>query len=112
MKKKYRILIIEDSKIFRLSLEEILVGEYEVDSASDGKEAMAKIHENTPDIVLLDLMLPQPLDGFTLLKMFKNNLETAVMPVIIMSALSSEDKVMEGLELGAIDYLVTPFKSK
>jgi|694.fasta_scaffold66193_3 DNA-binding response OmpR family regulator len=112
MKKKYRILIIEDSKIFRLSLEEILVGEYEVDTAGDGKEAMAKINENTPDIVLLDLMLPQPLDGFTLLKMFKNNLETAVMPVIIMSALSSEEKIMEGLELGANDYLVKPFKSK
>ncbi|HJV19839.1 MAG TPA: response regulator [Sediminibacterium sp.] len=112
MKKTYRVLIVEDSRILRLSLEEILSEEYEVITAVDGKEALAAARQHLPDIILLDLMLPLPLDGFSLVRLFKNNLETAVIPIIIMSALSSEDKIMEGLELGANDYLVKPFKSK
>ena len=112
MKKKYRILIVEDSRILRLSLEEILSEDYEVVIATDGKEALTAVQQQLPDIILLDLMLPMPLDGFSLLRLLKNNLETAIIPVIIMSALSSEDKIMEGLESGANDYLVKPFKSK
>jgi YesN/AraC family two-component response regulator len=112
MKKTYRVLIVEDSRILRLSLAEILSEEYEVVTAVDGKEALAAAQQSMPDVILLDLMLPLPLDGFSLLRLFKNNLETAVIPVIIMSALSSEDKILEGLELGANDYLVKPFKSK
>jgi YesN/AraC family two-component response regulator len=66
----------------------------------------------TPDIILLDLMLPYPLDGFSLLRLFKSNPTTNMVPVIIISGLSGEDKIIQGLELGANDFLVKPIKSK
>lgn len=112
MKSPQCIYIIEDAKILRLSLAEILSEDYEVIAVNDGLEALSALQARKPDVILLDLMLPLPFDGFTLLKLFKNNPETANIPVIIMSALSDEDKIIEALELGANDYLVKPFRSK
>lgn len=98
--------------MLRMSLEVILQETYEVSGAADGNEALEILREFTPDIILLDLMLPYPLDGFSLLRLLKSNPSTHMIPVIIISGMSGDDKIIQGLELGANDYLVKPIKSK
>jgi YesN/AraC family two-component response regulator len=112
MNPKRKVLIVEDTKMLRMSLEVILQESYEVAGAADGNEALDLLRNFTPDIILLDLMLPYPLDGFSLLRLFKSNPTTNMVPVIIISGLSGEDKIIQGLELGANDFLVKPIKSK
>lgn len=112
MNPKKKVLIVEDTKMLRMSLEVILQESYEVAGAADGNEALELLRNFTPDIILLDLMLPYPLDGFSLLRLFKSNPTTNMVPVIIISGLSGEDKIIQGLELGANDFLVKPIKSK
>lgn len=112
MQERKKVLIVEDTKMLRMSLEVILQENYEVEGASEGNEALEILRNFTPDIILLDLMLPYPLDGFSLLRLFKSNPTTNMVPVIIISGMSAEDKVIQGLELGANDFLVKPIKSK
>lgn len=112
MNERKKVLIVEDTKMLRMSLEVILQETYEVAGAADGNEALEILREFTPDIILLDLMLPYPLDGFSLLRLLKSNPSTHMIPVIIISGMSGEDKIIQGLELGANDFLVKPIKSK
>ncbi|BDQ12674.1 response regulator [Sediminibacterium sp. TEGAF015] len=112
MNERKKVLIVEDTKMLRMSLEVILQETYEVAGAADGNEALEILREFTPDIILLDLMLPYPLDGFSLLRLLKSNPSTNMIPVIIISGMSGEDKIIQGLELGANDFLVKPIKSK
>lgn len=112
MNERKKVLIVEDTKMLRMSLELILQETYEVAGAADGNEALEILREFTPDIILLDLMLPYPLDGFSLLRLLKSNPSTHMIPVIIISGMSGEDKIIQGLELGANDFLVKPIKSK
>ncbi|MEO0065275.1 MAG: hypothetical protein RI983_601 [Bacteroidota bacterium] len=112
MNERKKVLIVEDTKMLRMSLEVILQETYEVSGAADGNEALEILREFTPDIILLDLMLPYPLDGFSLLRLLKSNPSTHMIPVIIISGMSGDDKIIQGLELGANDYLVKPIKSK
>lgn len=112
MNERKKVLIVEDTKMLRMSLEVILQETYEVAGAADGNEALEILREFMPDIILLDLMLPYPLDGFSLLRLLKSNPSTHMIPVIIISGMSGEDKIIQGLELGANDFLVKPIKSK
>lgn len=112
MNERKKVLIVEDTKMLRMSLEVILQETYEVAGAADGNEALEILREFTPDIILLDLMLPYPLDGFSLLRLLKSNPSTNMIPVIIISGMSGDDKIIQGLELGANDFLVKPIKSK
>ncbi|MDE3236017.1 MAG: response regulator [Bacteroidota bacterium] len=106
------VLLIEDYKPLRLSLTEHLSEYYHVSSASNGIEALEMIKKHTYDIILLDLMLPFPLDGFSILKILKADERLSYIPVIIISALDNEQKIVQGLEMGANDYLVKPFNEK
>ncbi|WP_026764650.1 response regulator [Sediminibacterium salmoneum] len=112
MNERKKVLIVEDTKMLRMSLEVILQETYDVAGAADGNEALEILREFTPDIILLDLMLPYPLDGYSLLRLLKSNPSTNMIPVIIISGMSGEDKIIQGLELGANDFLVKPIKSK
>lgn len=112
MNERKKVLIVEDTKMLRMSLEVILQETYDVAGAADGNEALEILREFIPDIILLDLMLPYPLDGFSLLRLLKSNPSTNMIPVIIISGMSGEDKIIQGLELGANDFLVKPIKSK
>ena len=79
-----------------------------VETAADGWEAISRISANRPDLILLDLMLPD-LDGFGVCEILRRNPETATIPIIIISAWASHDSHLLGLELGAIDYITKPF---
>jgi len=102
-----KILIIEDEANVRASLDECLRAEgYEVFMAGNGEEGLASFRSSTPDLVILDVMMPV-MDGLEVCKQLRTL--NAIIPIIMLTAKGSEiDKVL-GLELGADDYLAKPF---
>ncbi|MBN2738436.1 MAG: response regulator transcription factor [Spirochaetales bacterium] len=108
MKKK--ILLCEDELAIRTGLEDLLESEnYKVVSASDGQMAMEVYRKEEPDLILLDIMMPE-LSGYDVLKKIRRN--DPVTPILMLTAKSEEiDKIL-GLELGADDYITKPFGLK
>ncbi|MDP1817298.1 MAG: response regulator, partial [Leadbetterella sp.] len=104
------ILMVEDHKELRESLEESLSFTTNVIAVSNGIDCLEMLKKEIPDLILLDIMLPFPLDGFSILRILKNDPRLAGIPVILMSALNSDEKISMGLELGANDYLVKPLR--
>ncbi len=101
-----RILLVEDEDELRNLLEKRLKKEYSVDSCGDGIEALDYLNVYEYDIILLDIMLPK-LDGITVLKRLRGrNIPT---PVLLLTAKSSVEDRVAGLDSGADDYLVKPF---
>lgn len=81
---------------------------HSVEVAANGWEAIEAIRRSRPDLILLDLMLPD-LDGFGVCEILRQNPATATIPIVIVSAWSSPDTRNLGLELGALDYITKPF---
>jgi serine phosphatase RsbU (regulator of sigma subunit) len=107
---KSKILIVDDEP-FNIDYieQELEESEYEIISASNGQEALDQIQLETPDLILLDIMMPV-MDGFEVLSQLKANPETRDMPVIVISANNDLKSVVRGIELGAEDYLPKPFE--
>ena len=84
---------------------------YEVWTASSGREAIETIRCRRPDLVLLDLMLPD-IDGFGVCEILRRNAATAAIPIIILSAWGTTDAHNVGMELGALDYVTKPFSPR
>jgi two-component system, OmpR family, response regulator VicR len=103
------VLVVDDEKTLVKALSFNLEKEgFRVEQAYDGEEALKKVFEIKPDIVVLDLMLPE-VDGFEVCRRIRKKLEV---PIIMLTARSEDiDKVL-GLELGADDYLTKPFNSR
>src|SRR3954462_2836688 len=102
-----RILIIEDDKAIARLLRDNL--EYEgflVETCDNGRHALASVHRLTPDLLLLDIMLPHGVDGFDICRSL-NGSPTRV-PVIILSARRHKEDRIRGLTLGADDYVTKP----
>jgi DNA-binding response OmpR family regulator len=106
---KKKILIVEDSVKLRNILVQILSENYYVTGLNDATIALGKYGELNPDIILLDIMLPGSIDGLSFLRIIKQDHQFKHIPVILMSLLSSDDIILEGLKLGANDYIVKPF---
>ena len=105
-----KILIVDDEPYNVDYLEqEIEELDYETVSASNGQEALEKVGSDSPDLILLDIMMPV-MDGFEVLTRLKANPGTRNIPVIIISASSDLKSVVRGIELGAEDYLPKPFE--
>ncbi|WP_375772583.1 response regulator transcription factor [Archangium gephyra] len=104
-----RILIIEDEQDLSGLVEyNLRAAGFEAEVAGTGASGLARARANTPDLVLLDLMLPD-LAGSEVLRMLKSDTELRKVPVIIVSAKGQESDRVQGLELGADDYVVKPF---
>lgn len=101
-----KILVVDDEPILlkglKFSLEQ---DDYDVDTATDGREAYSKITSNSYDLVVLDLMLPE-IDGLEVCKMVR---EVSMVPIIILTAKGDDSSKLLGLEYGADDYLTKPF---
>jgi DNA-binding response OmpR family regulator len=104
-----KILVVDDKAEIRKLLKSYFTQEgFEVVSAADGQEALFVARQEKPDLVLLDLMMPE-MNGYDFLRAFNREADT---PVIILTAkLDENDKVL-GLELGADDYVVKPFSPR
>lgn len=106
-----RILIADDNADMRQYLHRLLATRYQVETVSDGTAALLSIQSHPPDLILSDVMMPQ-LDGFALIKELRENIRTAGIPVILLSAKSGEESRVEGMQAGADDYLSKPFSAQ
>lgn len=103
-----KILVAEDEPIMLKTIELRLKKDgYDVIAVSDGREALKQIRENTPDLLITDIMMPYS-SGLELVGAVKQELSSPI-PVIILSAMGQEDIVVKAFKLGADDFLNKPF---
>ena len=106
--RKKTILVVEDNEDIRFYLKDNLKGQYKVEEATNGKEGWEKIKQLNPDLVVSDIMMPL-MDGIELARKIKTEMLTAHIPVILLTAMGSEEKQLEGLKVGVNDYITKPF---
>jgi len=102
-----KILVVDDEKIIVRSVQMILKAEgYDIEGASSGKDAILKMEQNSYDLVLTDLMMPE-MDGISLIRWLKEH--RPEVGVVILTGYPSQETIKEALELGIIDYVPKPF---
>lgn len=106
--RSYSVLIVEDNNDIRQYISSLLTDKYKIIEAENGKLAWEYLTKTSIDIVISDIMMPQ-MDGFELCRLIKSNIDTCHIPVILLTAKTSEIDKIEGLEKGADDYLMKPF---
>jgi PAS domain S-box-containing protein len=106
---KRRVLVVDDDPAIRMICREVLErAEYELVDAADGQEALDAIARAMPDLVVLDVMMPQ-LDGYEVLRRLKAEQATSALPVILLTARSQTADKVRAFKIGAEDYLIKPF---
>ena len=108
---RIRILIVEDNEELRNLLARLFARVYSVHEAQDGEEGLLKTKEIQPDIVLSDIMMPK-MSGIEMCRKIKSNFDTSHIPVILLTAQTAEEYTMQGLKMGADDYVTKPFNVK
>jgi signal transduction histidine kinase/DNA-binding response OmpR family regulator len=108
VEKRVNLLIVEDNNELQNFLRNSFESIYKVTVASDGKQAWEMIRKKMPDLVISDIMMPN-MDGFELCKLIKSTFDTAHIPVVLLTALCERSNQLEGLGLGADDYITKPF---
>lgn len=107
-----RVLVVEDTpEIVRLVQRSLLLEGHQVDVASDGRTALAAVRDNPPDLILLDLMLPD-INGIEIcrrIRAMEQGAAVAPTPILMLTALDAVSDRVQGLEAGADDYLPKPF---
>ncbi len=106
------VLIVDDIEINRIILSEILAGDYDIEEAADGVEAIDFLYnaQRLPQAVLLDIMMPG-MNGFEVLELIKTNPHTAKIPVLFITAADASENESKGLKEGAVDYIPKPFNA-
>jgi CheY-like chemotaxis protein len=99
----------DDAWILRMVATVLEKRGYSVQTAVDGEEALALALERAPDLLITDVMMPK-MDGWSLVRQLRSHSELAMLPVIFLTALSSEDDRIRGFRLGADDYVTKPFR--
>jgi signal transduction histidine kinase/FixJ family two-component response regulator len=106
--KKNSVLIVDDEKVNISTLKGILSPEYTVYASINGKEAIETANKFLPDIILLDVLMPD-LDGYETITILKESEKTKYIPVIFITGLDDNQAEIKGLALGALDYISKPF---
>jgi putative two-component system response regulator len=106
-----RILVVDDNRTNAVLLERVLLREgHQVDIAGDGQEALERIRQHCPDLILLDLDMPR-VDGYEVCRRVKNDPATRLIPIVIVTAQSAFDAKLRAWDLGADDFITKPFQS-
>lgn len=106
-----KILIVDDEPINVLIAQKILQKkDYDVITAASGAEALEKIKETPPDLILLDIMMPE-MNGFEVCNQLQKNQKTKDIPVIFLTAVAEKESIVKGFEVGGVDYLTKPFNN-
>nr|MBL8455615.1 diguanylate cyclase [Zoogloeaceae bacterium] len=108
MNSPFTVLIVDDEKHNRNLLTELLKDDYELIVAKNGRQALLRAHEHQPDLILLDVLMPD-MDGYAVIRALKHDDGTRDIPVIFVTALDSVGDEEKGLDLGAVDYISKPF---
>ncbi len=103
-----RILVVDDDLEIRKFIKKELSQSFKVDLAADGKEALASILQSPPDLIISDIMMPE-MDGLELCRRVKKNIHINHIPVILLTAKSTQERNLESLNLGADAYIPKPF---
>src|SRR6187399_655918 len=107
-RKRYRILMVEDSRVsLEVYAQRLEKRGYQVATAISAEEARAELEAGVPDLILLDVFMPK-VSGFEFLRELRGDPKTSRVPIILISALSDTQHIVEGLELGANDYVTKP----
>ena len=111
MQKRHMLVVEDDEDILELVAYNLVKAGYRVTRAATGREALARVAEEPPDLVVLDLMLPET-DGTEVCRRLKGDANTSAIPVVMLTAKGEESDIVAGLELGADDYITKPFSPK
>lgn len=109
MEQRSRVLVVDDQPIGQVVLTNLLESEgYDIAFATSGREALQQMQLVAPDLVLLDVMMPE-MDGFEVCQRIRANPALALIPVILVTALNDQASLMRGIEAGADDFISKPF---
>lgn len=107
-----KILVVDDTEFMIRLISDILrSADYEVISAAGGAEGLLKVRSEKPDLVILDVVMPD-VDGLEVCRILRDDESNNLMPIIILTAQDNEDNKLMGLELGADDYIIKPFNPR
>jgi diguanylate cyclase (GGDEF)-like protein len=107
--KPHKILFIDDDPLIRQVVRMVFAHDnYVIIEAESGAEGIEKAQADPPDLILLDVMMPA-MDGYQVLKRLRENLKTANVPIVMLTALGNMGEKIRGLETGADDYIIKPF---
>jgi two-component system, OmpR family, alkaline phosphatase synthesis response regulator PhoP len=110
MRKKI-LVVDDDAELIELMRFNLKNAGFSIGTALNGLEALKKARSISPDLIILDLMMPE-LDGFAVCEILRRDRSTASIPILMLTALSSELGRLTGFECGATDYLTKPFSPK
>jgi PAS domain S-box-containing protein len=110
-KRRSRVIVADDNADMRQYVQRLLSERYDVEAVGDGAAALAAAMERRPDLILSDVMMPN-MDGFALLERVRKDTALRDVPVILLSARAGEESRVQGLDIGADDYLVKPFSAR
>ena len=105
---KYSLLMVDDVPLNLLVVTKMLSRfNFRIRTAANGIEALQKVAEEKPDLILLDILMPQ-MDGFEVLRRLRSDPATAALRVVILSALNTTEDIVKGFNLGANDFITKP----
>lgn len=105
---KQHIYIIDDSRTILKHAEGVLIGSYKISLFTSGKQALEQMRTDVPDLVLLDINMPE-MDGYQVFRRMKDSSLLSKIPVIFLTADTKHESEIQGLEMGAMDYITKPF---
>ena len=105
------ILVVDDTPENLRLFGQILSGEYKVRLVPGGNEALAAIHSTPPDMILLDIMMPE-VNGYQVAEILRDDPNTSKIPIIFISALDNVESKLQAFELGGVDYVTKPFQER
>jgi len=108
--KSNNILIVDDDTGNLLELIDILQPEYKIHTAKDGRSALQKAEKFLPDLILLDIIMPD-MNGYEVLAELQKMDRTMGIPVIFVTGFDTSEDEQKGFSLGAVDYIIKPYKS-